>query len=69
MERGVNQGPLLVAQQLTEIFDKAQDHHAGRPHQPDKEKNCDEMHDELQDGGHERIVTQPGRARNAIDSA
>jgi hypothetical protein len=47
---------LLLAEQLAQIFDKAQNHNTCRPSQSDKEQNREQMHGELQDSGHEWIV-------------
>ena len=52
---------LLLAEQLAQVLDKAKDDDHRRASQPDKEQNSEQMHGELEQCGHERIVPQQWR--------
>ena len=49
---------LLLAEQLAQVLDKAEDDDHSRARHPDKEQNGEEMHSELEKSGHVRIVPQ-----------
>ena len=58
----------LVAEQLTQIFDEAEDDNARRSHQANKEQNREQMQDELQQSSHDNIVTRQLRGSGMLDS-
>ena len=48
----------LLTQKFVEIFNEAENHYDRRSCQPKKEQDCEDMHDELQNSGHVKIVNQ-----------
>lgn len=57
-EQFANEADALVAKEFVKVFNEADHHHDRSSRHPKKEKDSENMHAELQNCGHQRIVNR-----------